>query len=87
EKAGAGVGSRRSPDGGVSWSFIAPLWAHDLRDDLPGLDVLSTELLARRATPAEDVLKMPSKLPLCIPDPTQVDKSLNLMPQLVYRLT
>lgn len=41
-------------------------------DGLPGLDVLSTELLSRRATPAEDVLKMPSKLPLCIPDPAQV---------------
>ncbi|CAM9675842.1 unnamed protein product, partial [Ectocarpus sp. 12 AP-2014] len=87
EKAGAGVGSRRSPDGGVSRSLIAPLWAHDLRDGLPGLDVLSTELLSRRATPAEDVLKMPSKLPLCIPDPTKVDKSLNLMPQVLYRLT
>ncbi|CAM9925020.1 unnamed protein product [Ectocarpus fasciculatus] len=87
EKARAGGGARRSPDGGVSRRLIAPLWAHDLRDGLPGLDVLSTELLSRRATPAEDVLKMPSKLPLCIPDPTQVDKSLNLMPQVLYRLT
>lgn len=46
-------------------------------DGLPGLDVLSTELLSRRATPAEDVLKMPSKLPLPVPDPAQVKTKVN----------
>ncbi|CAM9701403.1 unnamed protein product, partial [Hapterophycus canaliculatus] len=63
--------------GGVSTSLIAPLWAHDVKDGLPGLDVLSTELLSRRATPAEDVLKMPSKLPLPVPDPAQVKTKVN----------
>lgn len=45
EKAGAGAGSRRSPDGGVSRSLIAPLWAHDLRGDSLGLCTVDVVLL------------------------------------------
>ena len=39
---------------------------------LPGLDLLSTEFLSKRATPTETLLKMPSRLPLAISDPTTV---------------
>ncbi|CAM9579113.1 unnamed protein product, partial [Laminaria digitata] len=53
---------------------------------LPGLDILSSEFLWKRATPTETLLKMPSKLPLAVSDPATTEQTVTLMPLLIKRL-